>query len=629
MKRAFVVLAMTALTFTGLPAAGAVPVVTDDGDDAIKLRHQHGGTEGHLPGSSENVELVGKLKLNDVSDGRIADVAGFGNFAYLGAYGFPACRRGGVYVVDISDPANPRQAGFIQTASGSYVSEGVQVLHLDTPAFEGDVLVHNNEICHPQELGIGGISLWDVSNPRRPVALVEGFGDHTAPGQPDSAVAHQVHSAFAWDAGDKAYAIMVDDEEALDVDIVDITDPRNPVLIAETGLPDWPAAQDAQAAGMGSFASSFFHDLQVRKFGTKWIALLSYWDAGWVLLDVTDPANPVFADDTTYLDPDPVTAATGVPRPEGNAHQAWWSADGNFFLGTDEDLTPFRVTGDVTSGPFSGQQFAFTPGSDVPQIGPDRPRVAGPTVFVGQACTSSSFPDAPSADAIAVIERGTCTFTTKAGNVESKGYAAGIVFNSETGDPPCEAAVFMLVEAGIPMVFTARSAGFRILGITGYDPFDCPDVVDPDHTQPSLPAVGAAGSNVALTFDGFDGWGYVRLFDARTLREIDQLALPAICPAEAVSATIAETCAEGFGDVDVHEVETDDTRNLAYFAWYAGGFRVATFGRAGITEVGHYIDPNGNNFWGLDPHVHPVTGETIVLASDRDSGLWIFRYTGP
>lgn len=620
MKRVLVLLAMATITVAGVPSVGAVPVSTDDGDAAIKLRHQHGGTEGHLPGSSENVELVGKLKLSDASEGRIADVAGFGDFAYLGAYGFPDCRRGGVYVVDISDPADPRQAGFIKSPSGSYVSEGVQVLHVDTPEFEGDVLVHNNEICHPQGFGIGGISLWDVTNPRRPAALVEGFGDHTTTGQPNSAIAHEVHSAFAWDAGNQAFLIMVDDEEALDVDIVDITDPRKPVLIEETGLPDWPAAQDAQSAGLGSFASSFFHDLQVRKFGTKWIALLSYWDAGWVLLDVTDPASPVFVDDTTYIDPDPVTAATGIPKPEGNAHQAWWNADGKFFLGTDEDLTPFRLTGDITTGPFAGQQFSITQGTDVPQIGPDNPAVSGPTVFVGKACTSSSVPAAPSADAIAVIERGICTFTTKAGSVESKGYAAGIVFNSETSDPPCEASVFMLVEAGIPMVFTGRSSGFRVLGIEGYDPFDCPEAVDPDHTQPALPAAGATGSDVELLFEGFDGWGYVRLFDARTLREIDQLTIP---------ETVDPAFASGFGDVDVHEVETDDTLNLAYFAWYAGGFRVAAFGKNGITEVGHYIDANGNNFWGLDPHVDPSTGETIVLASDRDSGLWIFRYTGP
>jgi len=53
------------------------------------------------------------------------------------------------------------------------------------------------------------------------------------------------------------------------------------------------------------------------------------------------------------------------------------------------------------------------------------------------------------------------------------------------------------------------------------------------------------------------------------------------------------------------------------------------FSRPGFEEVGHYIDANRNNFWGIDPHVDPRDGSTIILASDRDSGLWIFRYTGP
>jgi hypothetical protein len=43
-----------------------------------------------------------------------------------------------------------------------------------------------------------------------------------------------------------------------------------------------------------------------------------------------------------------------------------------------------------------------------------------------------------------------------------------------------------------------------------------------------------------------------------------------------------------------------------------------------ITEVGRYVDAAGNNFWG----VH-VTEDGLILGSDRDSGLWIFEYTGP
>jgi hypothetical protein len=45
-------------------------------------------------------------------------------------------------------------------------------------------------------------------------------------------------------------------------------------------------------------------------------------------------------------------------------------------------------------------------------------------------------------------------------------------------------------------------------------------------------------------------------------------------------------------------------------------------------EVGRYIDAKGNNFWGV-ALAEDASGDRIVLASDRDFGLFIFRYTGP
>ena len=55
---------------------------------------------------------------------------------------------------------------------------------------------------------------------------------------------------------------------------------------------------------------------------------------------------------------------------------------------------------------------------------------------------------------------------------------------------------------------------------------------------------------------------------------------------------------------------------------------MAQYDSSGITEVGRYIDPEGNNFWGVALAEDP-NGDRIILASDRDYGLFIFRYTGP
>ena len=59
-------------------------------------------------------------------------------------------------------------------------------------------------------------------------------------------------------------------------------------------------------------------------------------DAGLVILDVTDPARPVFMGDSDYLNPDPVS---GQP-PEGNSHSAVPNADGRYVFMGDEDFSP-------------------------------------------------------------------------------------------------------------------------------------------------------------------------------------------------------------------------------------------------------------------------------------------------
>ena len=63
-----------------------------------------------------------------------------------------------------------------------------------------------------------------------------------------------------------------------------------------------------------------------------------------------------------------------------------------------------------------------------------------------------------------------------------------------------------------------------------------------------------------------------------------------------------------------------------YFSYYSGGFRVVKIVGEDLVEVGHFIDVCGSNFWGLQ--VYESGGREYVAASDRDYGLYIFRYTG-
>lgn len=560
---------------------------------------QHGGVGGHLPASSLNVELVGKLRVSNAAPGFIADVGTFRHYAYLNQFS-PGCAddgRGGVYIIDISNPANPVEVGFITSPMGSFPGEGVHVSHIDTASFEGDILAVNQEVCVAG--GMGGFSLYDVTNPLAPVTLVESFGDMT-PGFGSGP--NRYHSVFVWQQAGKAYLVGSDDDEqgTFDVDIYDISDPRNPVLIKETGLPDWPAAI---VDGFGR--QSFNHDLVVEKIGNTSTLLSSYWDAGYVKLNVNDPANPVFIDDSDFSSPDPEFPAFGVAA--GNAHYAEFDRKGRFIIGTDEDFGPFRTELQILTGPNVGS-FPATEGSASRRITtlPDQAMNDG-TTYLGFGCPGEGPPAPedgdPDTEEIAVMQRGgpaACApFQVKANTAEALGYDGFIVFNDAArGD----ALVTMAVNSPLPGIFVGHSTGLKIFGAANAGEL----------------VLGQMGEQVRAT-SRFDGWGYIHLFDAATLNEIDTYVVPdAADPGHA----------SGFGTMSVHEVEFDHNANLAYLAWYDAGLRVVSYGPGGLQEVGHFIDQGGNDFWGAQ-HTTTAQGQDIILASDRDSGLYIFRYTGP
>jgi hypothetical protein len=344
--------------------------------------------------------------------------------------------------------------------------------------------------------------------------------------------------------------------------------------------------------------------------------LASYWDGGYAKLNVEDPANPVFIADTDFAALDPVRLDFGQSiTPEGNGHEAEFTRDNELFIATDEDFDAYRVVATIADGLFAGDQFTMTQGSDVPQLDADT-SLSGDTRAVGLAC-GEAIPPADAEHPIAVIERGVCDFTVKVQNVEAAGYEGAIVFN-RTGVDGCETLISMLAEAGIPALFVSRSDGFRILGAS-LDGYTCSDGEDASGT--AAPAAGTDGSTVNIEAE-FDGWGYVHLFDATTMADLDQYFIP---------ESQDPAYAQGFGDLSVHEVATDPDEDLAYVSYYTGGFRVLKYRDAGgnpdLIEVGAYIAEGGNNFWGVEVHKHP-NGQKYILGSDRDSGVWIFQYTG-
>ena len=593
---------------------------------------QHGPEEGHIPappadtdgdGDWGKIEFVSQVTVHDAEPELIADLTAFGNYAYLARWGGAACAGpegggpdGGVYVIDISDPANPREVGFIPTHQDTLVGEGMQVVHVTTPEFTGDVLVLNHEGCGKNFKA--GVSLWDVIDPLHPKKLSEHFGDFTVNEEPNRPHdANQTHSAFLWDAVDRAYLVATDDEETQDVDIFDVTDPKKPVLIGEFDLNEFTISQPALG-----LVDSFLHDMVVKQIGGRFIMLLSYWDGGYVLLDVTDPANLVLLGHSQFSNPDPeLLEQTGVAlTPEGNAHQAEFTADNRFVIGTDEDFNPYRLgVSTDDGGEFRG---AIGSNTTVEQA----TGISGTAVFVGRACPGDpAVPPATGPDQIAVVERGVCLFTEKVAAVlAAGGYEAVVIMNRE-GTDACTGVFAPSVEGDIPVILVGRDAGFALFD----EPFDLAACLDDTPELAPIP-IGTVGDEITDVEAVFDGWGYVHLFGvsigatSATLTELDTFAIP-----EAMDPDFAE----GFGDLSVHEVATDPTDpDLAYLSYYAGGLRALRIVDGELVEVGGYIDPvggvtpaGGNNFWGVEVWTHPETGQEYILASDRDSGLWIFQ----
>jgi hypothetical protein len=665
---------------------------------------QHDGLDRHLPPVRQNIELVGKMEVNtpdafrfdpesdplvqdssqpQVVEGQIADVGVFKNAAYLQSWAESTCKRGGFFSVDITNPASPQQLAFVPALPGTYHGEGAQARTINTTFFNGDMLAVNNEPC--DTTGVGGFDLYDVSNPANPQILVQGAGDQSPDHEEGEAFAdttqdpaevpNSAHSIFIWQDGPKAFAVIVDNTELSDIDIFDITNPSSPQFIADIDLVELGFAQGLDIIGNSANGDNIFlHDMVVKDIGGVQTMLVSYWDSGYLKLNVDDPANPVIMGDMDFGTNDPLVTdprtGEGFERPEGNAHEAEFSHDNRFVLAADEDFSAFRAGSfTIDEGPNEGEyESQVVPGGAGPSILPDR-TLNGPVAYGGYGCPDSNpalgdtpapVPDADTVfppgslaageEQILVLQRGpafdtdedydgdgltnndendACFPGDKAHNAVEAGWDAIIIVNrhQESGDPAddsvnCGSGGFQEVVVAVCVSHETFHLMFDDTPAFGvpYDDSDVP-VTDDDPLPADGPNIGIAGNHV--TADSvFDGWGYMHLYrnEPNALVAVDHFA---------ISEALDERFGGGdFGDLSVHEFATDATENLAYNSYYAGGMRVLRFGDTGMEQVGAFIDEGGNNFWGVEQFTTPQ-GDRLFAGSDRDFGLYLFRYTGP
>jgi hypothetical protein len=638
------------------PPASFSPSKSPASDVGPRARMQHGEPMGHLPPSSANVDLIGELEPTDefgaIAAGQIADLAVGGGFAYLNSWNEPTCDKGGTYVVDIRNPADPNEVDFINALPGNYHGEGADLLEVDTKDFTGTLLAVNNEHCtfEPVDTSIGGgFDLYDVTNPNNPKTLIQGWGDQGGEGQMSGGQpSNTYHSAFMWEDDGKVYLVGTDNEELHDVDIWDITNPRRPKAVAEYDL----AARFPQILQTGQFPrlnEVFNHDMIVKEIEGRQVMLDSYWDAGYVMLDVENPAKASYVGDSDFETFDPLVP--NISPPEGNAHQAEFSQDNEFFLGADEDFNPYRSDKFFVND--AERPAVEVPGGLSPASLPDQ-TLSGKGVYGGYGCPlgapvpqSSEYSDAeldlqPGDERILILQRGpdgdpsadfngngdlsddACFPGEKAAVAFDAGWDAVLLVNRHLGSDDSTSVPFCGSGGEDPaklmvMLCTTHAAFHELFGSPPR--FSTGDYPETDIEIGEVSVGRVRGTSV------FDGWGYVSLFrrEEGKVERIDSYAIP-----EALNPAFAF----GFGDLSIHEVAMDPDQNRAYSSYYAGGMRVFDFGEGGIEEIGHYVDDDGSNFWGVETFVPrgeaagDLAGERLFAGSDRDFGIQIFRYTG-
>ncbi|HYU50879.1 MAG TPA: hypothetical protein VEO91_13230 [Candidatus Limnocylindria bacterium] len=338
------------LATTAVLALSSVALSSPAKDDELLKDEQHRLAElktndnGTKAGSAWNMEAVGHHSLGD--RGFNADVWVHDGFAYVGHWGFtdwatgntrfcPAEPNNGVAVVDVRDPSNPAMAGRLQNPAGTS-AEDVVVYTAEFGPFTGhDIAAAGIQVCGGSRYDTSfkrGLILWDVTDPTAPVSL--GFLDTgcCTRGLHEFEVENRVDLGKTFAYASVPTSEYPDPESPSgrrdrlgrgDFRLIDISDPAHPVEVS-----NWGVIHDGvtPAAGQGCDPDGIYgHSAEPSADGK--LAFLSWWDSGFIAVDVSDPASPVFKGRTVY----PSNA-------DGDGHSASYDDARSILFTADEDF---------------------------------------------------------------------------------------------------------------------------------------------------------------------------------------------------------------------------------------------------------------------------------------------------
>lgn len=535
------------------------------------------------PLMAKGLTAVGHNDLGQ-APGSTSDVWVLGRTAFVGYWCF-ATR--GSSIVDVSDPTRPTIL-FQTPLIPNQFADDISAIALNTPAYHGNLLIEPHDLCRRDQGAVTRI--WNVDDPAQPVLLTSFF---TGDG---------VHNAYPFQRGAEAYLILASpfadvtdnsdkgwEDRDLDADfvIVNISDPRNPVIVGRWNIHQEQAGQLVQG-------STFLHDVWVNKAGT--IAYGAYWDSGLILLDIQDVTRPHFLGQFTY-----------PPGDEGNTHVAMPTQHEDYVVLADEDDDPTASEFNVLAPPnLAGVRLSTQAGAPV-----DVP-VVGDLVWVGRGCDADpnfglDKPDPYLHDAkgkIAVVVRGGCQRYGKVRQAQTNG-AIGVVIVSDAPGNALPPVSLIPPDITLPAVNIRAEDGAAI-------------------TQ-ALEAGTPMRARVGMTAGA---WGYTRFINVRDpahMRQVAEYTVPET--RQYPAAQMRSSLGYGFSAHNLW-VKGDQL----FISHYDAGVRwLDILNPAQPKELGYFVPPSrmvngrleGATVWGVT-----VDDRDLIYGSDMTNGLWILRRSG-
>jgi hypothetical protein len=340
--------------------------------------------------TSRGFDLVGHVNPGAGSN---ADVYAYGGYAYLASWVGQGCLSKGVRVYDLRDPGRPAHvstfadAASEPTLAGTW-TEKVIVQRVTTRSFRGVLAAVSVQACNRADTqAFRGFAVYDLTNPRRPVAL----GRYAAPGTRGS---HEI-----WLGADHGrayvYTALINSElltsptydpatgdaatpGRADFRIVDVSDPRRPRDVGE-----WGAWRELGIKPNAEDRSNFVHSVRVDDRLRR--AYLSYWDLGTVILDIASPHRPRYLGRTTAA--------------QGAAHSSYVTRGGTLLVETHETEAGLPVYWDI-SRPSRPRQLSIFSVTGYENDTVHDPKVRGNTTFfswysLGVVAVNSADPSRP------------------------------------------------------------------------------------------------------------------------------------------------------------------------------------------------------------------------------------------